>query len=103
MAKTEERILTWRDVKAATETRQREQQEPDFKEAYKIRAGIESTMAELKGGHGADDLRVRGRDRVEGAMLFKAMALNVKRACQYHVERLRQALKAGPDALVQAA
>jgi hypothetical protein len=103
IANSENRTLTWRDVKAATATRQREQQEPAFKVAYKIRSGVESTNAELKGRHGADDLRVRRRDRVELAMIFKAMALNAKRAALYHVEQLRKALEREPDALAQAA
>lgn len=102
VANREDRTLTWRDVKAASETRQREQKEPAFKDGYRIRSGIESTMAELKGRHGADDLRVRRRDRVELAIIFKAMALNTKRAAQYHVERLRKALEGEPNALAQA-
>ena len=81
--------LRWRDVKAATATRQREQQEPAFKEAYKLRSGIESTNAEIKGRHGAGDIRVRGGPRVEAAMFLKAAALNTKRAVQYHTEALR--------------
>lgn len=91
-AHTEDRTLRWRDTKAATATRQREQQEPAFKEGYKLRSGIESTNAEIKGRHGAGDLRVRGQDRVELAMYLKALALNVKRALQYHTEALREAL-----------
>lgn len=91
-AHTEDRTLRWRDSKAATATRQREQQEPAFKEGYKLRSGIESTNAEIKGRHGAGDLRVRGQDRVELAMCLKALALNVKRALQYHTEALREAL-----------
>jgi hypothetical protein len=79
---------------AATATRQREQQEPAFKEDYKLRSGIESTNAEIKGRHGAGDLRVRGKSRVELAMCFKALALNVKRAMQFHTEVLHGALRA---------
>jgi len=92
VAKTGDRVLNWRDVKAATATRQREQREPAFKEAYKIRSGVEATMAEIKGRHGGGDLRVRRRERVELALIFKTMALNAKRAAQHHVERLRAAL-----------
>ncbi len=85
-AGTDDRVLRWRDNKAATATRQREQQKPAFKQDYKLRSGIESTNAEIKGRHGARDLRMRGRPRVEIAMLLKATALNAKRAVQYHVE-----------------
>jgi hypothetical protein len=91
---TEDRVLNWRDVKAATAARQREQQDRAFKEAYKIRSGIESTNEEFKGRHGAGDLRVRTRPRVELAVTLKAMAMNVKRAVGYHVDRLSEAMKA---------
>jgi IS5 family transposase len=90
-----DRVLDFRDVRAATETRQREQQTPAFKKDYRLRSGVESTNAELKGRHGAGDLRVRGKARVELAMTLKAMALNAKRAVQHHVETLRKEL-AGP-------
>ncbi|MCP3957194.1 MAG: transposase [bacterium] len=70
---------------AATQTRQREQQTPAFKERYKIRSGIESTNAELKSRHGAGELRVRGKARVNMAIHMKATALNVKRATAWHV------------------
>lgn len=77
-----DRVLRWRDVRAATAVRQREQRTAAFKENYKIRSGIEATNAELKGMHGARKLRVRRRHRVTLSMLFKAIAVNVKRACQ---------------------
>lgn len=75
---------------AATQHRQREQQTSSFKERYKIRSGIESTNAELKGRHGARDLRVRGQARVEVAMQMKATALNVKRATAWHAAAQRR-------------
>ena len=83
------RILRWRDSKAATATRQREQREAAFKENYKARSGIESTNEELKSRHGVRNLRVRGRARVKMCMFFKAKALNAKRACQAGVRALR--------------
>jgi len=83
-----DRILRWRDSKAATATRQREQRETAFKENYKARSGIESTNEEFKGRHGVRDLRVRGRARVKMLMLLKGGALNVKRACQAGVRAL---------------
>ena len=93
VAQTEDRVLNWRDSKAATATRQREQQERAFKEEYRIRSGSESTMEEFKGRHGGRDIRVRRRPRVELDVTLKAMAMNVKRAVEYHVGRLREALK----------
>jgi len=69
----------------ATQVRQAEQQLSAFKERYRKRSGIESTNQELKGRHGMGDLRVRGKPRVELATVLKSLALNVKRAVQYHV------------------
>jgi hypothetical protein len=86
--RTGERTLKWRSKHAATATRQREQQESAFRKDYKIRSGIESTMEEFKDRHGGKRPRVRGRDRVELASTLKLMALNVKRAVQYHVDQL---------------
>jgi hypothetical protein len=83
--------MRWRADKAATATRQREQQESGFRERYKLRSGIESTNAEYKGRHGAGALRVRRRARVKVALTLKALALNVKRAVQHHTKALREA------------
>lgn len=86
-----ERVLKWRDVRAATAHRQQEQRRPEFKDRYRLRSGIESTNAELKVRHGARKLRVRRRSRVELTIALKALALNAKRAVQHHTERLRAA------------
>ncbi len=48
-----------------------------FRERYRIRAGIEATVSELKRRHGLGALR--GRWRVELAVYLKALACNVKR------------------------
>jgi len=74
----------------ATECRQAEQQTPAFKENYKKRSGIESTNQELKGRHGLGDLRIRGKPRVTLSVQLKALALNVKRAMDYHVSKLAE-------------
>ena len=87
-------MLKWRDANAATQTRQREQQEPDFKERYKIRSGVESTAGEYKGRHGAKKMRVRGKKAVTREAYTKAAALNVKRAVQYHVGELARKAQA---------
>ena len=50
-----------------------------FGERYRIRAGIEATVSELKRRHGLGALRGRGRWRVELAVYLKALACNVKR------------------------
>jgi hypothetical protein len=83
-----DRTLRWNRAKAATAQRQVEQRTKGFKERYKMRSGIEATNSEFKGRHGADDIRVRGRNRVTLATQLKALAVNVKRAAQHHVARL---------------
>jgi hypothetical protein len=93
--KNGDRMLRSMPANAATAHRQREQQTREFKEGYKIRSGIESTNAEIKGAHGADNLRVRGQARVDLSMRLKAMALNTKRAVRYHVSLFREAVTTG--------
>ena len=68
------------EEKQAVEWLRQQEASPEFKERYKIRSGIESTNAELKGKHGLRKLRVRGEDRVKLALYMKALACNVKRA-----------------------
>jgi hypothetical protein len=46
---------------------------------YKIRAGIEATMSELKRAHGVGKLRVRRMPRVRMVVALKVTACNVKR------------------------
>lgn len=48
-------------------------------DAYRIRSGIEATVAELKDPHGMEKLRVRGRRKVELVVGLKVTACNVKR------------------------
>jgi hypothetical protein len=83
-----DRFLRTTRAKAATAHQQSFQRTGIFKDRYKIRSGIESTNAELKGRHGARDLRIRGKKRVSLAMMLKCMALNAKRAAQYHIDSL---------------
>ncbi len=97
-----ERRLRWHPPKAATAHRQREQQGDDFKEAYKIRSGVESTIGELKNCHGGGDLRVRRRPQVQAALTLKALALNVKRAVTHHAEQMIQQLRSPSEGLAPA-
>jgi len=69
----------------ATGVRQAEQRSSSFKDDYKLRSGIESTNQELKGRHGLGELRIRGKPRVGLVVRLKSLALNVKRATQWHV------------------
>ncbi len=79
----------------ATEVRQAQQRSSSFKDAYRMRSGVESTNQELKGRHGLGNLRVRGSPRVKLAALMKALSLNVKRATQWYV---RQTAISAPEA-----
>ena len=56
-----------------------EQRTQEWREAYRIRAGTEASMSELKRAHGLGRMRVRRRVRVTLAVAFKLMACNVKR------------------------
>jgi hypothetical protein len=55
------------------------QREPSWWTPYRIRAGVEATMSELKGPHGLGRLRVRRRTKVELMVSLKLTACNVKR------------------------
>ena len=83
------------DLKAANlERRRRAIASGAFRERYRIRAGIEATVSELKRRHGLGALRVRGRWRVELAVYLKALACNIK--------RMLRALTPKPEAIVPA-
>jgi hypothetical protein len=73
--------------------RAREETE-EFKEAYKIRSGIESTNAEMKKAHGLGKLWARGKKRVTFAVIMKALAVNIKR---YARARLAQNTENDPE------
>lgn len=73
--------------------RRREQQTDIFKEQNKIRAGIESTNAEMKKSQGLAKLRVRGQPRVTQTVCFKALACNIKRMVKYVQSRPKIDLK----------
>ena len=83
------------DLRAANlERRRRAIASGAFKERYRIRAGIEATVSELKRRHGLGALRVRGRWRVELAVYLKALACNIK--------RMVRALAPKPEAIAPA-
>jgi hypothetical protein len=60
------------------------QQTREWKDRYKIRAGIEATNSELKRSHGIGRLRVRRLARVCFALACKATACNIKRWAKAH-------------------
>jgi hypothetical protein len=63
----------------ARDARWTQQQTQPWKERYRIRAGIEATMSELKRAHGLGHLRVRRMVRVKIQVALKTTACNIKR------------------------
>jgi hypothetical protein len=59
-----------------------DQQTDQWKQQYKIRAGIEATMSELKRRHGMGKLRVRKASKVHFAVACKVIACNIKRCAK---------------------
>ena len=89
-----ERCLRWTPAQWATARRRHQQDTPAFKDAYKIRSGIEATISEDKNGHGLGRLRVRGQPAIDLAATFKALAINVKRTLKYVQNSLKNPLLA---------
>jgi hypothetical protein len=73
------RVLRFTKPEAAVAQRRVEQETSAFKEAHKIRSGIEATNSELKRCHGLAKLAVRRRPRVNLSVRLKVLALNIKR------------------------
>ena len=66
----------------ARDQRFAEQKQRWWRQAYKIRAGVEATMSELKRAHGMARLRVRRLPQVHFAIVCKVIACNLKRWLQ---------------------
>jgi hypothetical protein len=77
------RVLRFTPAHAAVVRRRVEQETPEFKEAHKIRSGIEATNSELKRSHGLGKLTVRRLPRVNLVVRLKVLALNVKRYVEH--------------------
>lgn len=65
--------------RVATRARRLADQQPQFKERYRWRAGIEATMSRLKYQMELCRLRVRGMPAVRYAVFLRALGLNIKR------------------------
>jgi len=65
------------------------QQTAEWKDRYKIRAGIEATNSELKRAHGIGRLRVRRIAKVCFAVACKLIACNIKRWAKAHLSLKR--------------
>jgi hypothetical protein len=61
------------------------QQTTDWKDRYRIRAGIEATHSELKRAHGIGRLRVRRIAKVCFVVACKVIACNIKRWAKAHL------------------
>lgn len=68
------------------------QQTTQWKERYRIRAGIEATNSELKRAHGIGHLRVRRLVKVCFAVACKVIACNIKRWARAHAALMRPVL-----------
>jgi len=86
-----QRRLRWTPAQLATAKRRDQQETIGFKEAYKIRSGIEATISHDKNDQGLGHLRVRGRPAVTLAATFKTLAINVKRAVTYALNTMKNA------------
>jgi hypothetical protein len=62
------------------ELRKAQEQTPEFREQYRLRAGCEATMSELDRKTGIKNLRVRGMKAVRLCVYLKAAGINILRA-----------------------
>ncbi|MCP4641610.1 MAG: transposase, partial [bacterium] len=77
--RAETMTLTWSPSQGATSARRGREQTKEFKDAYRLRSGIEATNSEYKRPYGGGRLRVRGSPAVARTVKFKFMALNIRR------------------------
>jgi hypothetical protein len=91
-------VLHFSRAQLVSSLRRREQHTETFKERNKIRAGVESTFAEMKKSQGLTKLRVRGQPSVTQTVCFKALACNIKRMVKYVQSLPRIDLKFENDA-----
>ncbi|MGH9993377.1 MAG: transposase, partial [Nitrososphaera sp.] len=94
-------VLAFSQPEVVSSQRRREQETKAFKERNNIRAGIESTNAEMKTRHGMGRLRVRGKPRVELVLFFKALGCNIKRMVNYVLTSPKSAPEA-PNTVFEA-
>ena len=87
------RFLTFTARDIAIAQRRRNQETNAFKEAYKIRSGIEATHSGLKRRRGMGHLRVRGSPAVTVAVTFKALAENCFRVVRHTLDQVHHTLQ----------
>jgi hypothetical protein len=91
------RLWFSREDVAIAQRREAEETET-FKEAYKIRSGVEATIGHLKNDRGMGRLRVRGSPAVRLTVTFKVLAENCFRAVRHVLEATNPGAKTQPAA-----
>ena len=71
--------LRWSPSAGATSARRQRERTKEFKDGYRLRSVIEATNSEYKRFYGGGRLRVRGSPAVTRTVMFKFMALNIRR------------------------
>jgi len=71
--------LRWSLAAGATMARRQRERTKEFKDDYRLRSGIEATNSEYKRFYGGGRLRVRGSPAVTRTVMFKFIALNIRR------------------------
>jgi len=71
--------LRWSPSAGATMARRQRERTKEFKDGYRLRSGIEATNSEYKRFYGGGRLRVRGSPAVTRTVMFKFIALNIRR------------------------
>ena len=84
------RVLRLVPAQAATQQRRQEQETAEFKDAYRIRSGIEATNSHLKNDRGMARLRVRGSPAVTFSVTFKVLAENISRMMKHVLEPVKK-------------
>jgi hypothetical protein len=97
--KTGKRRIKWNQKSGKLAYRRQYQKTDEFKEKYKIRSGIEATFSQLKNTHGGKRLKVREFPSVHGTLIFKFMAINVRRMIKHALNTEKQANPSGSVSL----
>ena len=77
-----------KDIRLAK--RRQYEQTDEFKDRYRMRAGVEATMSEYDRKTGVGRMRVRGLESMRFCAMLKAAGINILRAARAQAARLRQ-------------
>lgn len=80
--------LRYTDKQLRIATRRKNEQEPEFKERYRYRAGAEATMSLYDRLTGVKELRVRGLKAVRFSATLKAIGVNIYRATAFRIAEI---------------